>query len=34
MPPRAPTIDDDIIDAVREDEIESIVADARERQEA
>jgi hypothetical protein len=34
MPPRVPTIDDDIMDAVREDEIESIVAEVRERQEA
>jgi hypothetical protein len=33
MSPSAPTIHDDIIDAVREDDIESVVADARERQE-
>ena len=31
MPPGAPTIDDDIIEAVIEDEIESVVAEARER---
>ena len=29
---RAPAIDDDIIEAVREDEIESMIAEARERQ--
>ena len=34
MPPGAPRIHDDIIDAVIEDEIQSGVADARERQEA
>jgi hypothetical protein len=34
MRTKAPTIEDDIIDALREDEIESIVAEARERQEA
>jgi hypothetical protein len=31
MPPGAPTIHDDIIEAVIEDEIESVVAEARER---
>jgi hypothetical protein len=34
MPQRVPTVDDDIIDAVREDDIENIVAEARERQDA
>jgi hypothetical protein len=34
MPPRAPTIADDLIDAVREDDFESFIAQARERHEA
>jgi hypothetical protein len=34
MAPSTPTVDNDIIDAVREDEIESMIADARARQEA
>jgi hypothetical protein len=34
MSPRVPTIDDEILEAVREDDIESIVAEVRERQEA
>jgi hypothetical protein len=34
MPTRTPTADHDIIEAVREDDIESIIAEAREHQEA
>jgi hypothetical protein len=34
MPQGVPTVDDDLIDAIREDDIESIIAEAREHQEA
>jgi hypothetical protein len=33
MSPRVPTIADDIIDAVREDDFENLIAQVRERQE-
>ena len=34
MSPRTLTIDKDIIDAIREDDIESIIAEVREHQQA
>ena len=34
MSPRVPTITDDIIDAIREDEFENAIAQAREHQDA
>jgi hypothetical protein len=34
MSPRTSTIDSDLIDAAREDDIENIIAEARQRQQA
>jgi hypothetical protein len=34
MYPRTPTVENDIVDATREDDIESLVVEARERWEA
>jgi len=34
MSSTTPTVDDDIIDAIREDDIESIIAEVRQHQEA